>query len=102
MEVLIIERDALIGDLLVDTLGSEGVSVAVASDEDALKLLASNVPRVVITSINRVHDEDMAGPRLVAVMRRSWPQRCAVYLLLCCRCACALTPCVRMVVARIG
>ena len=38
MDVLIIERDKQMGSVLADTLDGEGISFAVASDEEALNL----------------------------------------------------------------
>jgi DNA-binding response OmpR family regulator len=46
MDVLIIERDELIGSMLAETLDAEGISVAVVSDEDALKLASGDAPQV--------------------------------------------------------
>jgi DNA-binding response OmpR family regulator len=79
MDVLIVERDDLIGSMLADTLDAEGISTAIASDEEALMLPPGDAPHVVITSMNRGHDEDLAGLKVVAAMRRKWPQLCAVY-----------------------
>ena len=80
MDVLIIERDQLMGSLLADILDGEGIPVAVTSDEEALTLPPEDAPRVVITRINRGHDEDLTGLKLVSTMRRKWPPLCAVYL----------------------
>ena len=80
MDVLIVERDELAGATLADTLDAEGIAAAVASDEEALKLLPDDAPQVVITGINRGHNEDLTGLQVVSVMRRKWPQLCAVYL----------------------
>lgn len=80
MDVLIVERDELVRSLLADTLDAEGIPAAVASDEAALKLTPDQVPRVVITGINRGHNEDLRGLEMVSAMRRKWPQLCAVYL----------------------
>jgi DNA-binding response OmpR family regulator len=80
MDVLIIERDELMGSVLADALDAEDIAVAVASDEEALKLPPNDAPQVVITGINRGHDEDLTGLEVVAAMRRKWPQLCAVYL----------------------
>jgi DNA-binding response OmpR family regulator len=52
MEVLIIERDERMGLVLADTLDREGISFAVASDEEALNLPSDDAPRVVITGLN--------------------------------------------------
>jgi DNA-binding NtrC family response regulator len=80
MDVLIIERDELVRSLLADTLDADGISAMAASDDEALKLSPDDVPRVVITGINRGHDEDLTGFKLVSSMRRKWPEICAVYL----------------------
>lgn len=80
MDVLIIERDELIGSLLADTLEGEGIAFTIASDKEALTLLPADAPRVVITGLNRGHNEDMTGLAIVAAMRRKRPQLCAVYL----------------------
>jgi len=80
MDVLIVERDELMGSTLLDTLDEAGISAAVASDEKALSLLEDDAPQVVITSIHRGHNEDLTGLRLVSAMRRKWPEICAIYL----------------------
>jgi DNA-binding response OmpR family regulator len=80
MDVLIVERDELVGAVLADTLDAEGISAAVTSDEEALKLLPDDALQVVITGINRGHNEDLGGLKVVSAMRRKWPQLCAVYL----------------------
>ena len=67
--------------MLADTLDAEGIPAAAASDdEEALKLRPDDAPQVVITGMNRGHDEDLTGLKLVSAMRRKWPQLCAVYL----------------------
>jgi CheY-like chemotaxis protein len=80
MDVLIVERDELVGAVLVEMLGEDGISSAVASDEEALKLLPDAVPLVAITSISRGHNEDLEGLKVVSAMRRNWPQLRVVYL----------------------
>src|SRR5450755_859773 len=80
MDVLIIERDEQMGSLLADTLDGEGISFAVASDEEALNLRSDDAPRVVITGLNRGHYEDLRGLEMVSAMRRKWPQLWALYL----------------------
>ena len=80
MDVLIVERDDLVGSVLADALDSEGIAAAVVPDEEALKLPPDEAPRVVITGLNRGHDEDLTGLQVVSVMRRKWPKLCAVYL----------------------
>jgi len=81
MNVLIVERDKLVGTMLADALDAEGFSVELSSnDEEALKLPPDDAPQVVITGINRGHNEDLTGLNVVSAMRRNWPQLCAVYL----------------------
>jgi CheY-like chemotaxis protein len=80
MDVLIVERDELVGSMLIDALDGEGISTAVASDEEALMLPPDDGPRVVITSMNRGHNEDLKGRTLVSAMRCKWPAVCAIYL----------------------
>ena len=80
MDVLIIERDELVRSVLAETLDGEGISAKAASDEEALKLPSNDAPQMVITGINRGHDEDLTGLEVVAAMRRKWPRLCAVYL----------------------
>jgi DNA-binding response OmpR family regulator len=80
MDVLIVERDELLGSILTDALDGEGISAVVASDEEALKLPPDDAPQVVITGMNRGHDEDLTGLTLVATMRRKWSGVCAIYL----------------------
>ena len=80
MDVLIVERDELMGSILADAMDGEGIPFVVASDEEAMKLPPDDAPRVVITGLNRGHYEDLTGLELVADMRRKWPQLCVVYL----------------------
>ena len=80
MDVLIVERDELVGTMLADTLDAEGISAALVSDEEAEKVLQDDAPQLVITSLNRGHNEDLAGLQVVSAMRRKWPQLCAIYL----------------------
>jgi CheY-like chemotaxis protein len=79
MDVLIVERDELMGSLLVETLVIEGLSATVASDEEAL-MLRDDGPQMVITDMNRGHNEDLRGRALVATIRGKWPGVCAIYL----------------------
>jgi len=80
MDVLIVERDKLVGSMLADTLDAEGVSAVVLPDEEALKLPPAEAPRLIITGINRGHNEDLSGLNLVSTLRRKWPQLAALYL----------------------
>ncbi len=80
MDVLIVERDELVGSALTEALDGEGISAAALPDEEALKLPPDHSPQIVITSINRGHKEDMKGLQLVSALRRNWPGICAIYL----------------------
>lgn len=80
MDVLIVERDELVGSRLVETLETEGISATVASDQEALEMRADAAPHLVITGINRGHHEDLTGLIVVAAMRRRSPRLCAIYL----------------------
>jgi DNA-binding response OmpR family regulator len=80
MDVLIVERDELVGAALADMLDAEGMSVSVASDEEALKLPLGDAPQVVITGLNRGHDEDLTGLKVISAIRGKWPQICVLYL----------------------
>ena len=66
--------------VLAETLDAERISATGASDEEALMLPSNDAPQMVITGINRGHDEDLKGLEVVAALRRKWPQLCAVYL----------------------
>jgi CheY-like chemotaxis protein len=70
MDVLIIEGDELVRSVLAETLDAEGIPATVASDEEALKLPSNDAPQMVITGINRGHDEDLTGLEVVAALRR--------------------------------
>jgi hypothetical protein len=78
MDVLIV--DELMGPMLAETLDAEGISAAVASDEEALKLPPKDAPQVVITGINRGHNEDLTGFRVISALRRTWPTFCVIYV----------------------
>ena len=80
MDVLIVERDELTATMLAETLEAEGIAAAVSSDEDALQQSPGDAPRVVITGLNRGHNEDLTGLQIVSAMRRKWPQLRAIYL----------------------
>jgi DNA-binding response OmpR family regulator len=80
MDVLIVERDELIGSMLADTLDAEGIPAEIVPDEGALKLPSDDGPHLVITGINRGHSEDLKGLALVSALRRKWPRLCAIYL----------------------
>jgi DNA-binding response OmpR family regulator len=80
MDVLIIERDELVGTMLADALADDGITAAVVPDERALALPRDDKPLVVITGMNRGHEEDLTGLTLVRSMRTKWPSLCAIYL----------------------
>jgi hypothetical protein len=61
-------------------LDAEGISASVASDEEALKLPLGDAPQVVITGLNRGHDEDLTGLKVISAIRSKWPQICVLYL----------------------
>ena len=73
------ERDELLGSTFTDALDDEGISAAVLADDEALKLTPDHSPRVVITSMNRGHSEDLSGLDVVSAMRRNCPGLCAIY-----------------------
>jgi DNA-binding response OmpR family regulator len=79
-DVLILERDELVGIVFADILLEEGITAAILSEQEAKKLPREDAPQLVITGINRGHHEDLRGLKLVAAMRRKWPQLCAIYL----------------------
>jgi CheY-like chemotaxis protein len=39
-----------------------------------------DAPQLVITGINRGHDEDLTGLKVVSAMRRKCPRLCVIYL----------------------
>jgi DNA-binding response OmpR family regulator len=80
MDVLIVERDELLGTVLAEALAEDGISAAVVPDEEALALPPDQAPLVVITGMNRGHNEDLAGMTLARCMRKKWPTLCITYL----------------------
>jgi DNA-binding response OmpR family regulator len=80
MDVLIVERDELLGTVLAEALAEDGISAAAVPDEEALALAPDQAPLVVITGMNRGHNEDLAGIKLARCMRRKWPTLCIIYL----------------------
>jgi DNA-binding response OmpR family regulator len=80
MDVLIVERDELLGTVLVDVLAEDGIAAAVMPDEEALLLPSDQAPIVVITGMNRDHNEDLAGLQVATCMRKKWPTLCIVFL----------------------
>jgi DNA-binding response OmpR family regulator len=80
MDVLIVERDELLGAVLADALAEDGISAAAVPDEKALALPPDQAPLVVITGMNRGHNEDLAGMKLARCLRKKWPTLCIVYL----------------------
>jgi DNA-binding response OmpR family regulator len=80
MDVLIVERDELLGTVLADALAEDGTSAAVMPDEEALALPPDQAALVVITGMSRGHTEDLAGMTFGRCMRKKWPTLCIVYL----------------------
>jgi hypothetical protein len=81
MDVLIMERDDLVGSVLADTLAVAGISAAVLADEEALRLPPDQPPKLVITGLNRTnYEDDLTGLMLVSALRRKWPRMRAIYL----------------------
>ncbi len=80
MDVLIVERDDLLGSTIADVLGDEGISAVVLSDEEALALPPGNCPRLIITDMNRGHSENLLGLYVVSAVRGKWPELPVVYL----------------------
>src|SRR4051794_4418770 len=79
MDVLVIERNEMIGTMLAEALADAGLSVAVLPDDRAAALPSEPAPRVVITGMNR-HDEDMHGLGLARTLRSRWPGIGIIYL----------------------
>ena len=80
MDVLIVERDELVGTVLADLLADDGIAAAVMPDEQALALPPDNAPLVVITGMNRGHSEDLTGLEFAGALRKKWPTLGVVYL----------------------
>jgi DNA-binding NtrC family response regulator len=79
MNVLIVERDELVAELLATTLADEGIDAAIVNDDNKAIEACEHVPQLVITSLNRRH-EDLAGFRLVRAMRARCPRLGAIYM----------------------
>jgi DNA-binding response OmpR family regulator len=80
MDVLIVERDELVGGVIADALAVDGIFAKVVSDkEEALAVASNDVPHVVITGINR-SDEDMKGLEIGRDMHARWPGLAIVYM----------------------
>ena len=80
MDVLIVERDDLVAGVIADALADDGISSAVAPDEQKGPAISTeNSPRVVITGMNR-HDEDMKGLAIARGLRSRWPGLAVIYL----------------------
>ena len=61
MDVLIVERDELVAEILVDALTDDGLTASVVrTEQDAAGLPEDDLPSVVITGMNR-SAEDMKG-----------------------------------------
>jgi CheY-like chemotaxis protein len=81
MDVLIVERDELIGTVLADALDQDGLTATLVPDEqEAFDLPPHDAPRVVITGMNRGHNEDMAGLHIARALRKKWPGIAVIYI----------------------
>jgi DNA-binding response OmpR family regulator len=80
MDVLIVERDALLAEVFANALAEEGIEAEVIGDDkDAVAACQSDAPQVVITSINRAQ-EDLRGLQVVRAMRDRCPRLAAVFM----------------------
>jgi hypothetical protein len=77
--------------MLADALDAEDIPVAVASDEEALKLPPHDAPQLVITGINRGHNEDLTGSKWSRLCGANGRSSAPSILPRCGRCACAVT-----------
>jgi DNA-binding response OmpR family regulator len=68
--------------MLTDALAEDGITAAVMPDDEALVLPSEPAPIVVITGMNRDHNEDLAGLKVATCMRKKWkwPTLCIVFL----------------------
>jgi CheY-like chemotaxis protein len=81
MDVLIVERDELIGTVLADALDQDGLTATLVPDEqEAFDLPPHDAPRVVITGMNHGHNEDMAGLHIARALRKKWPGIAVIYM----------------------
>jgi DNA-binding response OmpR family regulator len=80
MDVLIVERDALVAEVLADALADGGIDAVILHDEaDAFVIPGDDVPRVVITGMNR-RGEDLNGLAVARRLRSRWPALAVIYM----------------------
>jgi DNA-binding response OmpR family regulator len=72
MDVLIVERNVLVADILVDALTDDGLTASVVpTEQDAAALREDDLPSVVITGMNR-SAEDMKGMETARRLCSRW------------------------------
>jgi DNA-binding response OmpR family regulator len=80
MDVLIVERDELVAEVIADALADGGIGSVILHDEaDAFAIPGDDVPRVVITGMNR-RGEDLNGLAVARRLRSRWPALAVVYM----------------------
>jgi DNA-binding NtrC family response regulator len=80
MDVLILERDAMIAEVFADALAEEGIEAEIIGDDKAaVAACEPDAPQVVITSINR-KQEDLRGCQVVGAMRDRCPRLAVVFM----------------------
>jgi DNA-binding NtrC family response regulator len=80
MDVLIVERDALVAEVFADALAEEGIEAKIiGDDEDAVAACEPDAPQVVITRVNRTQ-EDLRGKQIVRAMRDRCPRLAAIFM----------------------
>jgi DNA-binding response OmpR family regulator len=72
MDVLIVERDDLVAEILVDALTDDGITASVVrTEQDAARIPEGDLPSVVITGMNR-SAEDMKGMETARRLCSRW------------------------------
>ena len=80
MDVLILERDAMVAEVFADALAEEGIEAEIIGDDkDAVAACDPDAPQVVITRINRTQ-EDLRGKQIVQDMRNRRPRLAAIFM----------------------
>ena len=80
MDVLILERDELVAEIVVDVLENDGLTAAIMRTDHAAKTAYfPEAPRVVVTSINRC-GEDLKGMETARELRSRWRSLAIIYL----------------------
>ena len=80
MNVLVVERDALLATVLTDALADDGIeAVVVSDDEEALEACQPDMPQVVVTGINRGGD-DLRGLKFGRAIRNRCPLLGVIYM----------------------